>query len=219
MVATLSPRLQRAVVSARSVRMTFARGLALLSLFLASGIGAQASRASRAPPPDEASLHAAYVINFIRYSKWPTTGAAAQPYVIAVLGPPESAVALRRLCERAGPVEGRAIVVHALTLNSVAPAPAEAIATLRQELGEVNVVYLAESHRGWNRVAIAAVAGRPVLTVGVGSDFVEAGGMFGLMRNGSQVTFSANEPVIRRNPVDVSARVLMLARPPQPVSP
>jgi hypothetical protein len=168
----------------------------------------------RAPaaPADAASLHAAYVINFIRYTRWPEAQARS-PLVIAVLGPGEQAAVLRRLARHAGPIEGRRLEVRQLPLNTIAPARTKAIATLRSGLANADVVYVAGSHQSWNEAVIAAVKGEPVLTVGIGPEFVAAGGMFGLVEGDGRVHITSNEAVVRKAPIDVSARVLLLARP------
>jgi hypothetical protein len=167
---------------------------------------------AHAEPLDEASVHAAYVINFVRYSRWPRLAPDAH-LVVATLGPPESADALRVLASRADPVEGHVVKVRALSLNHAPPKHDEAVATIRAHAADAQLVYVAPSHRGWNQAVIEALAGRPVLTVGMGSEFVAGGGMFGLVRREGRVVFTANSQAIMRNPVDVSARVLMLARP------
>jgi hypothetical protein len=166
----------------------------------------------RAEPTDVESVHAAYVINFIRYTRW-AGPESPEPFVIAVLGPPESAAALRQLASRSGRVQGHPLRVRLLPVNTVAPGRAQAVRTLKAQLDDARIVYVAASHRGWDDAVVAAVAGRPVLTVGVGGDFIAAGGMFALFETQGRVAFSANEDAIRRASLDVSARVLVLARP------
>jgi hypothetical protein len=171
--------------------------------------------ASRAVPADEASVHAAYVINFVRYTKWPDTGSSTAPFVVVALGPPESIAALKRHAAQAGGLEGRRIAVRPMSLGPVAPQQRQAVRAVRNRLDGVHVVYVAASHRAWNDAVIAATQDRAVLTVGVGSGFTAAGGMFGLIDSDGRVRFTANEDVIRRAPIQVSARVLMLARVPR----
>lgn len=164
-----------------------------------------------AAPADAASLHAAYVINFVRYTRWPVAKADG-PLVIAVLGAGDASTTLAQLARRAGAVEGRPLRVRRLSLNPIAPSRAEAIEAVRESLSGVHVVYVAASHQSWNEAVIAAAKGQPVLTVGVGGRFVAAGGMFGLVQDGGRVHITANEAVVRQASIDVSARVLLLAR-------
>jgi hypothetical protein len=188
----------------------------LLGLLLWLGIAAPfVPSAARAAPLDEATVHAAYVINFVRYSRWPRLAPGA-PLVIATLGGSEAADALRGLASRAGSVEGHRLEVRALALGRAPPLREEAMAVIGAEAADAQLVFVDASHRAWSQAVIAAFAGRPVLTVGMGSEFVAGGGMFGLVNREGRVVFTANNEAIARNPVDVSARVLMLARPLDP---
>lgn len=183
------------------------RGLAALALAFVL-----AMRAAPAAPADEAAVQAAYVINFVRYARWPDA-TPGRPYVIVVLGTPDAAATMRRLAARAGPVDGHPLVVRAPALTAAAPARAEASRLLRGALAGADVVFVAASHADWNAATVAATEGRPVLTVGVGAGFVRNGGMLALVDEAGRVRFTANEAAIARSPVDVSARVLLLARP------
>lgn len=190
---------------ARACRRVF--GWLLGGLVVALATAPQAVAA----PADVASLHAAYVLNFVRYTRWPDAQPRS-PLVIAVLGPGDVSGLLGRLARRAGPLEGHPLQVRRLSLNPIAPSRAEAVAALREGLAGADVVYVAASHQSWNEAVIAAVKGQPVLTVGIGREFVAAGGMFGLMEDGGRVHITANEAAVRQAPLDVSARVLLLAR-------
>lgn len=202
---------------AQPVRRRAGLGLAGSALlWLALALGAAPS-AGAETPTDEAGVHAAYVLNFVRYSRWPEPSPPERPYVIAVLGPLEAVAALRGLARRAGRIDGRPVVVKLLALNTAAPPREEAVPTLRQELADVHAVYVGASHRSWSGAVVAATAGRPVLTVGAGSRFASAGGMFGLVEQQGRVVFVANPDAIRASPLQVSARVLALSRPaPEP---
>lgn len=165
---------------------------------------------------DQASVHSAYVINFMRYAQWPPPASEEQHYVIVVLGTPPSVAALRLLATRAGSIRGKSVVVRTLALNTTAPARDEALQVLREELGQPHAVYVAGSHGAWNLAVIDAARGRPILTIGVGAEFVENGGMLGLVQDQGRIGFSANKVAIQRASVDVSARVMVLARPLRP---
>ena len=162
---------------------------------------------------DVESVFEAYVINFVRYTRWSDSDSAGSPYVIAVLGSPDVAASLRQLAARSGQIDGHPLVVRPLALNTIAPSHDTAVRTVHDDLDDARVVYVASSHRSWNDAVIDAVAHRPVLTVGVGSAFVAQGGMLGLFEHDGRVNFSANDSAIKSAPIDVSARVLMLARP------
>lgn len=171
---------------------------------------------SPAETATEASVHSAYVINFVRYAQWPPPASEQSRYVIAVLGAADSAAAMRSLATRAGFIRGRPVVVHTLALNAAAPARVDALQTLRAQLGQPHAIYVAPSHAAWNEAVIGAAQGQPILTIGVGSEFVEKGGMLGLVQDQGRVGFSANHAAIQRASVEVSARVMLLARPLRP---
>lgn len=166
-----------------------------------------------AAPASRDSVHAAYVINFVRYAKWPPQALDQGRLVLVVVGPTAAASTMRELAARAGPVDGRPVLVRGLSVNRGAPARADALRLLAPALERAHLVYVAESHRAWNAAVVQAAAGRPVLTVGVGGDFIRSGGMLALFEDRGRVSFSANPEAIRRAPVDLSARVMVLARP------
>lgn len=172
-----------------------------------------AAIAGGAQAVDAESIYEAYVLNFVRYSRWPDSDTGNSDYVIAVIGPSGIAADLRRLAERNGPVQGHALRVRSIPLNTLAPVRREAVRTLQATLGDARVVFVAPSHRSWNAAVVAATAGKPVLTVGIGGDFVRQGGMLALFDHQGRVNFSANEAAIKQSAVDVSARVMVLARP------
>ncbi|HLM54051.1 MAG TPA: YfiR family protein [Pseudoxanthomonas sp.] len=206
----------RAPIARLGAGMTASAPSMLLGLLLWMGIAAPfVPLTARAAPLDETTVHAAYVINFVRYSRWPRLAPGA-PLVIATLGGSEAAEALRGLASRAGQVEGHPLEVRPLALARVPPSLEEAMTVIGAEAADAQLVFVDADHRAWNRAVIAALAGRPVLTVGMGSEFVAGGGMFGLVNREGRVVFTANKEAIARNPVDVSARVLMLARPLEP---
>jgi hypothetical protein len=162
---------------------------------------------------DAESIYEAYVLNFVRYSRWPDSDTGSGDYVIAVIGPSSIAADLRRLAVRNGPVQGHVLRVREIALNTLAPVRREAVRTLQAKLDNARVVFVAPSHRSWNSAVVAATAGKPVLTVGIGGDFVRQGGMLALFDHEGRVNFSANEAAIKQSSVDVSARVMVLARP------
>lgn len=198
-------RLLRLVVHGRIWGLACAMLLAGLSAWWAAS-------PLRAAPVDEVRVHGAYLINFIRYSRWPEADAPG-PRVVAVLGPPAAAAVFRQLAQQAGPVNGHPVVVRTLPFNSAAPERAAAIRAMREATDGAHVVYIAPSHRSWEQALVAATAGRPVLTVGTGADFISAGGMFAMFTEQGRVRFAANIAAVRGSAVDVSGRVLLLARP------
>jgi hypothetical protein len=104
--------------------------------------------------------------------------------------------------------------VRLLPLASLAPSTPESTRALAAAVAGAHVLYVAESHRGWTRAASAVASERPLLTVGTGPGFLSDGGMITLYMDGANVRFAVNAPAIKASRVDVSARLLVLARPP-----
>jgi hypothetical protein len=164
-----------------------------------------------AEPVDEVQVQAAYVLNFVKYSRWPALPDG--PLVIAVLGTPDDAAALRALVQQAGNVQGRPVSVRLLPLASIAQAGNQAVRALDGAAGNAQVLYVGSTHASWSRAVTALAAGKPMLTIGPGGAFLQAGGMFALYSDAGHVRFAVNATAIRASTIDVSARLLMLARP------
>ena len=164
-----------------------------------------------AAPVDEQRVHAAYLMNFIRYTRWPDAG--DQPVLACVLGSAELAGVMREAARKFAAAGGVQVQVRLLPTGTVAPALAEAEGALRKPSEGCQVLYVADSHRAWARAVVRAGTGRAVLTVGPGADFLEAGGMIGLYLEEGTIRFDVNPAAIRSSPVDVSSRIMALARP------
>lgn len=192
-------------------RSPWARALAIPIALLLGVAGTAAAHAARTGTQEEVRVHAAYVMNFIRYSRWP--GVSDGPLVVSVVGTAGDANVVKEFAARAGPIDGRRVAVRLVPLASIPPAHPQAVSALVPAASSTHVLYLGASHRAWSRAVAASCTGRAVLTVGPGPSFVSAGGMFGMYLDGGNVRFTVNAPAIKASNVDVSARLLMLARP------
>ena len=188
------------------------RAWLLLACLLPAAAFAQAVRA-----PGEVEVEAAYLVNFLRYTQWPSTSFAApgSPYVLTVVGSQEAAESVRAVAAAAGGIEGRRIEVRWLAQGRGSrsapfdsPQDQEARAMLRGS-------HLVFFHRSAGRVhpqALGDLANSPVLTVSDNEDFTSQGGMLGLLRSDRRILFQANTSAIRNAGLLVSAKVLKLAR-------
>ena len=167
-----------------------------------------------APAAQEATptqVKAAYLINFLRYTQWPD--ASAQPGEerrILVLGSRDFSNTLRGLLAQPGNQPTRVVVVRL--------APGVPRTVLRQELGLAHVVFVETEAWPDTTAVLAELSGRPVLTVGDAPRFARQGGMLGLVQQGSRIVFDANPVAIRGSGLQVSAKVLKLARIVEPES-
>ncbi|WP_018230356.1 YfiR family protein [Methyloversatilis universalis] len=144
----------------------------------------------------EDQLKAAFVFNFAKYVEWPDGAPAGSPLVICVIGGEGFGAALSQFDGRV--LAGRTLQV----LRHVAPADAVAC----------HVAVLAEP--GTRRLAglLRQLPAQGVLTVGDGEDFIDEGGMIGLVRSGDRLQFDINQPALQRAGLRASSQLLKLAR-------
>lgn len=179
----------------------------LATLFLASGtLVAQSVAAARG----EQQIKAAYVLNFLRYTQWPELVAAADPIadrVLAVIGSEAFVDELSTIAEQAAQLGQRRVRVYRVD-------PAKVRTLFSREGGLPNAVFIEAT--AWNqidrRVLLTRLSGSPVLTVGDGSDFAGHGGMLGLVPDKGRIVFEANPRTIQASGLQVSAKLLKLAR-------
>jgi hypothetical protein len=192
-------------------RSTRGFGSLLLALLLAWTAGANESAAAEDLEGDQAAaLKAAFVLNFARYTEWPAESFrdADDPIEIWVLGDEKVADALAALAERAAPVSGRRLSVRSLVVERL-DAPARLIA----ELKSVQVLFVGREVAARSAsFLLAELNGAPLLTVGDTEGFAAAGGMLGLVPEQKRFVFDANPQAIARSGIELSARVLKLAR-------
>lgn len=155
-------------------------------------------------------VEAAFLINFVRFTQWPPERflAADAPYVIAVVGSDDDSDIVRNVAAAAGNVQGRRVAVVNIDPGDVEHRQKRALDILRGS----HLVFVRSNDADVRRQLLAALAGLPVLTVGDAPGFAAYGGMLGLVRSGARIAFEANPDQIQAAGVQVSAKVLKLAR-------
>jgi hypothetical protein len=204
---------------ARAGRVT-ARVLALLLCACAPAL-LEATPASMAPArsfsPGEVEVEAAYLVNFLRYTQWPSArvrgpGAAL---VVSVVGSQAAADSVRAVCAAANGFEGRGIDVRWLPQargSREAPFDSAQDAEARAQLRNSHLVFFHRSSGKVHPQVLSDLVGLPVLTVSDNNGFTQQGGMLGLVRSDRRIVFQANTGAIRGAGLLVSAKVLKLAR-------
>jgi hypothetical protein len=178
-----------------------ARLLLALLLLLAGG-GAAAQR-------DEAQVKAAYVLNFLRFTEWPADAAPPgkdNAFVLALVGTREFADTLRGIAREAEKLGQRPVRVRRIRLDGD---DAGALATT---LAKAHAVFVQGDAPQATRTVLQLSARLPVLTIGDGAGFASDGGMLGLVPQGQRIVFDANPRAIQAGRLQVSAKVLKLAR-------
>jgi len=157
----------------------------LLPLVLCAALARAADSAS------ENALKAAYLFNFAKFIEWP--GALGPGFKICSLGSNTLGKALDSL-------EGKSVKDRAV--HVLHPAGVESAR-------ECQVVFVADNLSGRE---LAALGNAGVLTVSDEEDFLDRGGHMLLARDGDRVVFDVNLAAVRHARLDISSRLLKLAR-------
>jgi hypothetical protein len=189
---------------------------AMLLLLAALLAAAGACGRVEAQPATPTELKAAYLINFLRYTRWPTppqppSAQATAPLRVVLLGSGRLASVVRALLDQHGTVGPGIELVHL--------APGAGRAAARQALRNADAMFVEADAWPQATTWLTEVDGRPVLTVGDAPGFARDGGMLGLVQQGSRIVFDANPTAIRVSGLQVSSKVLKLARIVGPESP
>jgi hypothetical protein len=140
----------------------------------------------------EYQVKAAFLKNFVKYVEWPPPSAAL---TLCILGDDPFKEALAGTDDVGG---GRKLAYRR-------------IATAR-EAGGCQAVFVPFSQRDALPEILAALEGKPVLTVGDGEGMAAAGLMLSFLIEDQKVRFEANLAPARRAGLSISSRLLSLAR-------
>lgn len=153
---------------------------------------------SQSAAPSEQEVKAAMLLNFARYTDWPSAAFASPtaPLVIGVTGRDPFGDVLDKTCSGKS-INGRSIVVRRL--------PAES------DLTQCHLLFVPASERRRPRDLPAKLREAPVLTVGEDDDFLERGGAVRLALRDDSVSFSVNLHAAKAARLRIHSHVLRLA--------
>lgn len=160
-----------------------------------------------APPPaaaqeafQEHQVKAAFLYNFAKFVEWPAERFAgpAAPLVLCLHGADPFGPFLDEL------VAGEQVGGRRLVVDRSRPAG---------ELRACHLLYVAAGERGRYARLLDGLGEAAVLTVGEDAEFLAAGGLFRFHRAGDRVRFEANLPAVARSRLQVSSKLLQVARP------
>lgn len=187
--------------------------------FLLAGCALLAAAPGAAQEPvlrtgSAAHVEAAYLVNFLRFCEWPATAAGdpGTPLVISVVGSERAAKVVKDVVEAAGPIAGRAVLVHRVDYRGQRDRTARAQRQALHRLRASHLVFVDRSAAQEMEGVVRDLLGLPVLTVGNMDGFLEAGGMLELVPAGRNIVFAAAPGAIQRAGLVLSAKVLKLAR-------
>jgi hypothetical protein len=144
----------------------------------------------------EYEVKAAYLYNFVKFVAWPPA-AARGPLTICVAAPSPFATALDDIV-RGESIEGRPITTR------VVEDPQASCQVLFIPRAVPSLEYL------------RALRTLPVLTVGETPEFVRDGGIVNFVRDAGMIHFEIDQDNARRAGLQISSRLLRLARTPHP---
>ena len=75
-----------------------------------------------------------------------------------------------------------------------------------------HVLYISDLKQAILLQVLAEIKRRPLLTIGEGYDFAVQGGMVGMENVDGKITLHVNLPVVRESNLNISARLLKLAK-------
>jgi hypothetical protein len=81
-----------------------------------------------------------------------------------------------------------------------------------RNLEECHVLYISELKQNVLLQVFAEIKKRPLLTIGEGYDFAAQGGMVGMEKVNGKINLHVNLPVAREANLNISARLLKLAK-------
>lgn len=171
-----------------------------LSIVIAAVLGAQPSF-SQSKVYDEYAIKAAYLYNLGKFVEWPASDALAEhnsetksEFEICIYGRDPYGEKIDAVSKRT--IKGRPISV---TRHG------------RLAVDSCDVVFIGQSESYKMAEAILFFADSPVLTIGEDSEFVEKGGLVGLVADQKRVTFEINLQAARAAKLEFSSQLLRLA--------
>lgn len=168
----------------------------LLPLLL--GLSLQTNAEASAPSLEEQTVLAALALNIVRFTTWPPESpASVKPEIdFCVVG---GNVAQQSF---AG-IDGKSVGAKTLRIVN--------LSRLRN-YDRCDVIYISELNQNVLRQLLFEINGRPVLTLGEGGGFAAQGGMVGLNNQDGKIVLHVNLPVARAANLNISARLLKLAK-------
>jgi hypothetical protein len=144
-------------------------------------------------------IKAGFIYNFANLVQWPSNAFTQPdaPIVIGILGEDPFGTVLDRVLE-GKKVNGRVFVVK--RLKSVL------------DLKECHIVFVSSSEMAHFAEAIHLAKGMPILTIGENPGFAKRGGIINLVLEDNKVHFEINVEAAKEADLNISARLLALAR-------
>jgi YfiR/HmsC-like len=156
-------------------------------------------------------IKAGFVYNFAKLTEWPV-GSFAQPdspIVIGILGTDPFGAIIDHVVDNKQ-INGRGVVVKRLKWGD--RLKERQYKLWLNDLLQCNILYVSSSELPHLDELISIVKGIPILTVGDTPGFAMRGGVINLILDDDKVRFEVNVEAARRANLNISSRLLALAR-------
>lgn len=176
----------------QQARLRRRRGVTLRLLF-----ALLAATASASAGVEEADLAAAYLYNFSKFVRWPSSAlpSPSAPLVLCCYGRAPVGEAIAALDGK--PAQGHRIRVDRLSRGD--------------SLAGCHVVFVSSSESPYLSPLLRALTDRPALTVSEIPGFVAAGGMIGFVKEDNRLRFEINAASAADAGLTISSQLLKLA--------
>jgi hypothetical protein len=143
-------------------------------------------------------LKAAFIFNFLRFTEWPPDAISSGASIVTcVIDEGQVADAFRRL------VRGRVVGTHKLETRVVRAG---------ESLPDCHVLYVSGLDTKRSDALVASLQDSSVLTISDDEQFAERGGIANFFVRNDNMGFAVNIMALKRAKLQISAKVLALAR-------
>ena len=183
--------------------------LILAISFSLGWIGETAAQVSDASDSSEYLIKAGFIYNFAKFVEWPSTAFADQdsPIVIGVIGVDPFGSLIDRIVEDKK-IGSRGFVVKRFRWGKDL-----------KDLKDCKILFVSASERAHIDEILQLVKGLPILTVGETPGFAERGGIIRFTLEDNRVRFEVNVEAARHADLNISSRLLTLAKIISPSAP
>jgi|SRR5215472_2020437 len=178
--------------------MKYSRFMIAVLLCLSLAVGANA-QSSDSPDSSEYLIKAGFIYNFAQLVQWPSTAflQADSPIVIGILGTDPFGGIIDRVIQNKK-LEGRSLIVKRLKRGA--------------SVKDCNILFVSSSEAAHLDEVIQSTKGMPILTIGEMPGFATRGGIINLTLEGNRVRFEVNIEASKQANLNISSRLLALAR-------
>jgi hypothetical protein len=149
--------------------------------------------------PTEYEVRAAFLFNFIKFVEWPEEvfKDSLSPIILGIIGHDPFGKSIDTMIKDRT-IQSRKIIIKRFPGI--------------EDYEQCHVLYVGFNEKRYQVAVLKPLEGTPVLTVGDLDDFIRLGGMINFIITGNQVGFEINLDAVEKSRLEISAKLLKLAR-------